>query len=192
MALINGKTILFSANVYSTTVDSTKVVAVLDGSITELTAKDLDGLKVTSSYCLINRKSLKTVELPEGVTQISEATFQGCSALENVTLPSTLIHIVGAGFANCAALKTITIPENVRSIGANTFKNCSSLEQIYIKATTPPSLANVNAITEGTQIWAYGRIAVPRGCLDKYTSATNWSSLGGWMREATEEEEATW
>ena len=68
-------------------------------------------------------------------------------------------------------LTSVTVPNTVVSIGELAFRMCTSLTHIYLKPTTPPSLANRNAIpTTAT-------IHVPIGSGAAYKAATNWSNF---------------
>lgn len=70
------------------------------------------------SHCF----TLKTVNIPEGVTAIGDRAFLRCENLVSVTLPSTLESIGEQAFYNCGKLRAINIPENVSVIGDEAFK----------------------------------------------------------------------
>jgi hypothetical protein len=61
-------------------------------------------------------RSLQTVIISEGVTEIGNNTFYACSALTSVTMPSTIKEISYYAFYNCSALTTIIIPDSVGNI----------------------------------------------------------------------------
>lgn len=74
------------------------------------------------------------------------------SKLKSVKLPETLTEIGDEAFISCSQLKEITIPKNVKKIGRDAFAFCDALETVDIKATTLeagtafgslPSLKNV-------------------------------------------------
>ena len=69
------------------------------------------------------------ITLPEGLEEINWRAF-GFSKIESVTLPESLIKIWPQAFSNCEQLHAITIPENVNEIGAMAFSNCKNLESI--------------------------------------------------------------
>ena len=85
---------------------------------------------------------LTSVEIPEGVVQVGESAFAGCSALASVTLPSTLLSIDDYAFSGCSNLTSITIPDSVKYIGEGVFRNCSGLTNITLSnniSLIPPS-----------------------------------------------------
>ena len=54
--------------------------------------------------------SLTSVTIPEGVTSIGRAAFQGCGSLTTVTLPSTIDEIGERAFKYCDTLKKFNVP----------------------------------------------------------------------------------
>lgn len=80
-----------------------------------------------SEEAFIYNTDLKTVIIPEGVTDIGYRAFYGCENLERVILPSTVKQIQDEAFAYCTSLKQITMPDYLFYAGEDVFKGCSSL-----------------------------------------------------------------
>jgi hypothetical protein len=78
---------------------------------------------------------IKTVQIPETVTDIGERAFMDCSNLEYVNLPKKLKYIYSYTFCNCESLKEITIPDGVSYIGVEAFRNCKACESVFIPAS---------------------------------------------------------
>ena len=81
-------------------------------------------------YC----RSLKKVELNEGVREIGEYAFYGCKALQSINIPSTLIKIGGYAFTG-SILKDIVLNEGLTEIGDRAFQECASLQEIAIPSS---------------------------------------------------------
>ena len=79
-----------------------------------------------------NCSNLKSVRLPEGVTELREGTFLGCSSLTDFIIPSGITAIGDRAFSGCCSLANLTIPEKVTTIGYLAFGNCSSLTEVVI------------------------------------------------------------
>ena len=80
--------------------------------------------------------TLTSIEIPAGVTSIGEGVFGTCSSLESVTFAegSRLTSIGSGAFSGCSRLTSIEIPAGVTSIGGSAFYGCSSLTSIEIPA----------------------------------------------------------
>jgi hypothetical protein len=82
----------------------------------------------------------------------------------------------------CKWLTTITIPSNVKTIGGSALATrASEKTTIIMKPTNPPTIQS-NTINNSY----LNKIIVPKGCLEAYQTATNWSSFADYMEEATE------
>lgn len=173
MAYINGKEILFSPNVVTVrSVGNEKLVQLIDGTLTDLTAEDLAGLTVIRANCFRNCESLKSIEIPEGVVEIQTYAFSDCHSLGTVILPDSLTTIGIAAFGWVyGALVELTIPKNVKEIQRNAFQATRTLKTITLKPTTPPTLGT-GAFLEADVLES---IIVPTGCAETYKAATNWS-----------------
>lgn len=91
---------------------------------------------------------LESVEIPEGVTVIGTAAFEGCFSLESVNLPSTLERIEDNAFSIYSdsyvpETKILSLEncENLTYIGNYAFYGCGGLEQIELA----PSVEYVGA-----------------------------------------------
>ena len=78
---------------------------------------------------------LTSVTIPEGVTLISGAVFEGCQSLRSVSIPSSVNKIQYAAFNGCNSLEEIIIPDGVTEIEWNVFKDCTSLQSVSIPAS---------------------------------------------------------
>ena len=88
--------------------------------------------------------------MPEGVEEIGDAAFYGCTYLENLTLPSS-----------------------VQSIGDNCFALCSKLQDITVEASTPPTIQAKTFFDVKRSIPVY----VPAGSETNYTNDMYWSEF---------------
>lgn len=102
-------------------------------------------------------QDIKTICISDGVTQIGENAFRGCSSATEVTiadsvevichyafyncksltaveLSSSLTFIDEYAFYNCASLTAVTIPDSVITIGQYAFANCEGLETVTLGA----------------------------------------------------------
>ncbi len=70
--------------------------------------------------------------IPEGVTEIKKAAFQGYKSLVSITIPNSVTRIGRSAFEKCPNLKNITVGNGVTVIDEYAFSQCQALEQINI------------------------------------------------------------
>lgn len=102
------------------------------------------------------------------ITEVTEEDLAGATSIGKYT------------FDGYSSLTSITIPNSVTSIGNSAFYGCSSLTSVTILPTTPPTLGS-NVFYN---IPSLAVITVPKGTLDAYKTATNWSAYASKMVEA--------
>lgn len=92
-------------------------------------------------------------------------TFLGCTNLKSVVLPEGITEVPSCMFYKCVNLKSVTIPASVTSIGNNAFYECD-LNEMIVSALIPPALE-----TYGLGTGFHGLIYVPGESLDAYKEA---------------------
>lgn len=79
-------------------------------------------------YC----SSLTYIFIPQGVNYIYQKAFEGCSSLTTVLFYGQLERIEDSVFKDCTSLTSIVLPEGMWCIHPNAFRDCISLSEIYI------------------------------------------------------------
>lgn len=128
---------------------------------------DLSMQVVGSGYCFNSysdawqksqyKKLVKTVSLPEGLSQIGYESFRGNSGLT-----------------------TITIPESVTSIGSYAFADCSKLTSMYVGKVPPSCYQSTFSGIQSTCT-----LYVPTGCKSRYQQYTGWNGFTNIVEYAT-------
>lgn len=80
-------------------------------------------VKKIEDYSVTSREKLTQLIVSEGVEEIGNKAFAGCTALTKVTLPNTLTKLGGGAFAECTSLTEITIPGGVRELKGDILSN---------------------------------------------------------------------
>ena len=81
----------------------------------------------------LGNQTIREVILPEGLLEIGDDAFDGCTRLQKVNFPSTLRRIGEAAFYYCEELTTDPIlPDGVREIGEAAFAYCNSITTAVI------------------------------------------------------------
>ena len=84
------------------------------------------------AYGAFEKTNITSVIIPNGVTSIGNAAFDGCTRLTSVTIPNSVTSIGYGAFGDCTRLTSVAIPNGVKAIGTGTFKNCTSLTSVTI------------------------------------------------------------
>ena len=80
---------------------------------------------------------LTAVIIPEGVGKIGVESFRGCISLTEIRFPDSTSQIADYAFWGCSGITSITIPRNVERIGKETFVSCSGLHRAILWGCNP-------------------------------------------------------
>ncbi len=140
---------VFSIGNYAFTDCSSMTSIAVEAGNTKFDSRDnCNAIIETASNTL--KAGCKTTVIPNNVTTIGFAAFDGCSGLTSVTIPNSVTSIKDVAFCDCSSLTSITIPHSVTSIGSSTFAGCGNLTSIVVEAgnTVYDSRDNCNALIE--------------------------------------------
>ena len=130
------------------------------------------GLTTLSQGVFYQCPNLQKVTIKgNNLQEIGSECFSNCSNLNNFTIPNSVTSIGFAAFQG-SGLTSITIPSNVTSIGTAAFSDCSGLTTVRVESTTPPLDFAGGAFDNNAE----GRkIYVPAESVDAYRRAEGWS-----------------
>ena len=98
-----------------------------------------EGVTSISDYAFFGCDLLKNIEIPNGVTSIGEYAFDYCYSLSTIKLPASVTSLDVGAFSMCYQLKEIVIPENIEYIGERAFQNWKSDQTIYFECSEEDS-----------------------------------------------------
>ena len=75
-----------------------------------ITSAKLPALQKIPANMFLQRGSLTSVDIPNGVTVIESYAFEGCSSLANIVIPNSVTNIGSSAFSGCNSLESITLP----------------------------------------------------------------------------------
>ena len=131
----------YSKDVKVTDIDGVPIYKVYDGFAgTDIESVDFSETSIKMIVSLFNSTTgtfegctkLKTVKLPDTVTQFYSQTFKNCTALEEINIPKSIQVIQPQEFLGCSSLKTVDFRgSSVVRICDEAFKDCTSLASVY-------------------------------------------------------------
>lgn len=130
--------------------NKSRLAELVEGSIKEITADDLDGIETISPHVFYNSDNITSIVIPHGVKSIALSAFSYCGRLTNVTMPDTLT-----------------------SIGEKAFMKCEKLNRVIVKALTPPTIQTDTF----SEVPATCVFEVPSEALNTYKAASGWSVI---------------
>lgn len=111
---------------------SEKIAQIIDGTITELTAQDLEGATKIAQFSLSSKSKLISLELPTSVTSIESYSCDQCSNLQTLTINTTLTSIGANAFENDQNINSEVNFEINGPIDGYVFRNCFKVSKSLI------------------------------------------------------------
>lgn len=94
--------------------------------------KSINGLAFASC------RNLKSVVIPDSITEIGDYAFYYCDSLTSLRIPQSVTYIGESAFWKCQSLGSIAIGNQVTTVGSNAFRDCYSLTDIYCESESKP------------------------------------------------------
>lgn len=98
-----------------------------------------EGVTEIGNYAFYGCSKATSVEIAGSVRKIGEKAFAGCAALSGLSMKNGLEEIGEYAFENCDALMSVSLPGTVTTIGDGAFYSCGALEAV----TLPDSLVSL-------------------------------------------------
>lgn len=151
-----------------------KLKQLASGTLTELTAKDLDGVTAIDEYFCYHNPTLTKIEIPDSVTTLNQYAFYRCEKVSEVTIGMNVASIKDS-FKSCPNLTKITFRGTINQFLQYSFEGANISIVDFRNSTAIPTMQTSNGFL-GTH--ASGcKIIVPDDLYDSWQTATNWSAL---------------
>lgn len=118
--------------------------------------------------------SLQAIIIPSEINVINMSTFNSCYSLELAVLPNSVTTCDDSCLSQCYSLTEMILPEPVTSIKGGAFGNSSCITDFYVYAIVPPELQGNGGMLSSLQNFL---IHVPAVSLNAYKTASDWSEL---------------
>lgn len=122
---------------------------------------------------------LHTVTLPTGV-QTAWNVFYDCKNLKTVTIPEGVTELGAEMFRGCIALESIELPSTITSIHDRAFQGCSALISLTCKAINAPALSEHNS---GGENFNFHFAGINASCVLKRPAGSDYSAWSTYFNE---------
>lgn len=119
------------------------------------------------SYAFACAKNLKSITLPEGISEVGKSAFEK-SGVTSVTFDASTASLKESAFQDCSNLQTVTFKANA-DMAKDAFKNCYKLTTVNICGGSVPE-CNATVFTPGNQkLHIYVPSAIVEQCKTAFT-----------------------
>ncbi len=91
-----------------------------------------EGIREISAEAFKNRRALKHITLPQTLEEIGLESFRGCTSLLEMEIPERVLRIGESAYRDCTSMKYLAIRNNCIKIGERAFENCAELETVEL------------------------------------------------------------
>ena len=100
-----------------------------------------------------NCSGLRSITIPDRVTEIGSRAFSGCINLKSITIPNSVTYLGDSVFYYCENLTSVVIPDSITNIYKETFYYCTSLTDVYYTGSEEEWTALATIDTHGNRIF---------------------------------------
>ena len=141
-----------------------------------------DSVTTMESYAFSDCIGLTELTVPGSIVTMPIYAFNGCNRVISTEIMDGVSAIGNNAFSSCHNLEIVTVPASITSIGNNSFGSCQALAEFRILAQTPPTITTNTFNDTPDDLVIY----VPKGTLEAYQAAANWTAHAAKMREMEE------
>ena len=113
--------------------DGTFCLTGYEGDEADVVIPDDKVFTILSDKIFRGHTEIRSVRIPDSVTDLGEFLFDGCLNLHSLKLPNQLKTLWGHTFVRCG-IEEIVLPDQLRIIPPYAFKDCKNLRRVVCGA----------------------------------------------------------
>lgn len=91
-----------------------------------------DGVTKIKNYAFAGATNITSLTLNNDVTSVGISAFSGCSSLATVTFGQGLTIINNSAFYECVSISSLDLDDNITTIDEYAFRGCSNLDEVKL------------------------------------------------------------
>ena len=143
-----------------------------------LNLSDYKGVSLPHGDLYLNGEPVLEVTVPYDFNGIGECKFKNCRSLRQVNLPDGLQYIWGSAFQNCSSLTSVTVPASVKAIWDKAFDQCTALTEVRFEGSAPEFHDNCFQGVEATVYYPAGDDTWTEDVRQSYGGDIIWQAVG--------------
>ena len=149
-----------------------------------------EGVNTIEANAFKDCTGIKSVTMPYSLKTIGDYAFWNCSGIENLELGNNVNSIGVHAFNSCYGITTVTIPRNVRTIGRNAFFDCRGLRKVYSQIDYPFDIDKTVFMrydeSADDYVFTNAILTVPKGAKERYAGKEGWKEFRRGLEDGQE------
>ena len=117
--------------------------------------------------------------IPNTVSVIGDAAFDGCDGLSALTIPNSVTEIGSYAFTGCTDLTFLRIPVGVTAIGDAAFSNCTAMKGILFEGDAPTVDGEIIDNVTATAYYPASNQTWTEDAMTQCASDITWKAVSG-------------
>ena len=130
-----------------------------------------------SAYFRITFENIRSNPFYDDSTAATRGLYLNGELITSLVVPSDIAEIKANSFYRNNTITSVDIHAGVTKIGEYAFNNCTSVQSFIVRATTPPKVVAMNALTNMPNLKIYVPYSSDDSVLDSYKSTSGWKSF---------------
>lgn len=127
------------------------------------------------AFCKIKRNYFGTTITPPPTP--SYRLYKNGSEIKDFKIPDGISEIYDLRFCGCSGIRSLTLPQSITKIGEYAFRRCTNIKKVYSLNTTPPVIVEIFGHTAFEDIEDNATLYVPKGCKQVYWLHPYWGKF---------------
>lgn len=103
--------------------------------------------------------------------------YKNGSEIQDLKVPDGISEIYDISFCGCSGICSLTLPQSITKIGDNAFHGCRNIKKVYSQNSTPPVIGGTFNKPAFDDVQGNATLYVPKGCKQIYWLHPYWGKF---------------